>query len=138
MTDSTGKATGTGVSPNTISTGWTYQGQYAGSSIYNPASTAVRTYNTLKHTSSLSLVSPSTVVGGATYGVSGTLTRYNYKSTVTLERKDNNIYSNFTYNYSKYYICFNRNTSIPCRWINSTKDSRSLHCYSTFCRRFPS
>jgi hypothetical protein len=74
VTDSTGKATGTGVSPNTVATGWSYQAQYAGSGIYNPSSTNVDTYNTLKHTTSLSIaISPTSVPPHGTYSVSGTL-----------------------------------------------------------------
>jgi hypothetical protein len=75
VTDSTGKATGIGISPNTVATGWTYQAQYAGNTLYTAASTFVHTYNTLKHSTGLSLViSPSSVPSHGTYGVSGVLT----------------------------------------------------------------
>jgi hypothetical protein len=74
ITDGTGKATGTGVSPSSVSTGWTYQAQFAGDSSYNTASTGVFTYSTVKHSTSLTLtISPTSVPAGGTYGVSGTL-----------------------------------------------------------------
>jgi hypothetical protein len=74
MTDNTGKAAGTGISPNTVASGWTDQAQYAGNTLYTASSTGIGHYNTLKHTSSLSLViSPTLVPAGGTYGVSGTL-----------------------------------------------------------------
>ncbi len=60
--------------PQTVSTGWTVQAQFAGDASYDP-SMASATYNTLKHDTSLSIsLSPSRLKGGATYSVTGKLT----------------------------------------------------------------
>jgi hypothetical protein len=73
-TDSTGKATGTGTSPSSVATGWTYQAHFAGDSLYSAVNTLVHTYNTLKHTTSLTLViSPTSTTAHGTYSVSGKL-----------------------------------------------------------------
>jgi hypothetical protein len=75
VTDSTGKATGTGTSPNTVATGWTYQAHFAGDSLYTAKDSTIKTYNTLKHSVTLSLSTPTTPIApGASYKVSGTLT----------------------------------------------------------------
>jgi hypothetical protein len=59
VTDSTGKATGTGIAPNSVANGWTYQAQYAGSNLY----TAV-VYITIKHHTAAVTSSTITTIGG--------------------------------------------------------------------------
>ena len=61
-TGTTGKAVSTGTSPKTVGNGWTYQAQFAGGIFYNPVNSAIQTYNTVKHTSSL--VFPSLAPNG--------------------------------------------------------------------------
>src|SRR5439155_2871113 len=57
----------TGVSPNTVATGWQVNANFAGDSSYSTSS-AAQSYNTIKHKVSLSLViSPSTVAANGTY-----------------------------------------------------------------------
>jgi hypothetical protein len=74
VTDPNGKATGTGTAPDTVATGWTYQAQFAGDSLYNAKTSAIKTYSTLKHSVTLSLSVPSTAIApGTSYKVSGTL-----------------------------------------------------------------
>ena len=59
-TDSSGKANATSISPNTVASGWTYQAHFAGDELYVNKDSAIKTYNTTKHATSLSLVvSPS-------------------------------------------------------------------------------
>ena len=71
----TGKATTAGASPSTIATGWTYQAHYVGNGLYNSKDSSIKSYNTVKHNTGLSLnISPTSVSGGAPYKVSGTLT----------------------------------------------------------------
>jgi Tol biopolymer transport system component len=77
-TDSSGKANVTGTSPNTVASGWTYQAHFAGDELYVNKDSAIKTYNTTKHATSLSLVvSPSSVAqsssGDETYKVYGFL-----------------------------------------------------------------
>ncbi|HJU33483.1 MAG TPA: Ig-like domain repeat protein [Nitrososphaera sp.] len=75
MTDSIGKASGTGTAPNTVATGWTYQAHFAGDSLYNAKDSSTKSYSTTKHSVSLSLsVTSNSVSKGASYKVSGTLT----------------------------------------------------------------
>nr|MDQ6865892.1 carboxypeptidase-like regulatory domain-containing protein [Thermoproteota archaeon] len=52
-TDSNGKATGMGTSPNTVASGWAAQARFVGDSQYNAADSNTQLYNTLKHTASL-------------------------------------------------------------------------------------
>ena len=74
VTGSDGKATGTGNSPNSVATGWTYQAHFAGNDLYNAADSSIKTYSTLKHSVSLTLnLLPTTVGSGAVYKVSGVL-----------------------------------------------------------------
>jgi K319L-like, PKD domain/Bacterial Ig domain/Calcineurin-like phosphoesterase len=74
VTASDGSFSSTGTAPQTVSTGWTVQAQFAGDGSYDP-SMATATYNTLKHDTSLSIsISPSRLKGGATYSVTGKLT----------------------------------------------------------------
>jgi hypothetical protein len=73
-TDATGKATGTGTSPDSVATGWNYAAYFAGDSLYNAKTSATKTYSTTKHLVTLSLSTPTTAVApGASYKVSGTL-----------------------------------------------------------------
>jgi len=73
-TDSTGKATVTGTAPSTVATGWTYEAEFAGDSLYSAKDSTIKTYSTIKHSTSLTLaISPTSVKGGGTYEVSGTL-----------------------------------------------------------------
>jgi PKD domain len=74
VTGSDGKATGTGNSPNSVATGWTYQAHFAGDDLYNKADSAIKTYSTSKHSVSLTLnLYPTTVTHDALYKVSGVL-----------------------------------------------------------------
>lgn len=74
VTGSDGKAIGTGTSPNSVATGWTYQAHFAGDAQYNKKDSAIKTYSTSKHSTSLTLnLYPTTVAGGALYKVSGVL-----------------------------------------------------------------
>ncbi|HET6458888.1 MAG TPA: 6-bladed beta-propeller, partial [Nitrosopumilaceae archaeon] len=78
-TNSSGKSTGIGTAPNTVSNGWTYQSHFAGDSFYQSSDSAILSYNTTKHNTSLSLlIQPNPVTHGATYKVGGVL-----KDTVT-------------------------------------------------------
>src|SRR5919109_630669 len=72
VTGSDGKATGTGNSPNSVATGWTYQAHFAGDDLYNKVDSAIKTYSTSKHSVSLTLnLTPTTVTHDAVYKVSG-------------------------------------------------------------------
>ncbi|MGH9955142.1 MAG: hypothetical protein ACREAS_07855, partial [Nitrososphaera sp.] len=74
VTGSDGKATGTGNSPNSVATGWTYQAHFAGDNLYSAKDSTLKTYSTLKHSVSLTLnLFPTTVGSGAVYKVSGVL-----------------------------------------------------------------
>jgi Tol biopolymer transport system component len=78
ITDSSGKANATGTSPNTVASGWTYQAHFASDELYVNKDSAIKTYNTTKRATSLSLVvSPSSVApsssGDETYKVYGSL-----------------------------------------------------------------
>jgi hypothetical protein len=71
-TDATGIALSTGTAPNTVATGWTVQSHYAGDSLYKNVNSAVKTYSTMMHVTSLTLIlNPTTVIHGSTYSVSG-------------------------------------------------------------------
>ena len=77
-TDSSGKANATSISPNTVASGWTYQAHFAGDELYANKDSAIKTYNTTKHATSLSLVvSPSSAAPSSssdeTYKVYGFL-----------------------------------------------------------------
>jgi hypothetical protein len=77
-TDSSGKANATSISPNTVASGWTYQAHFAGDELYVNKDSAIKTYNTTKHATSLSLVvSPSSAAPSSssdeTYKVYGSL-----------------------------------------------------------------
>jgi Tol biopolymer transport system component len=77
-TDSSGKANATSISPNTVASGWTYQAHFAGDELYVNKDSAIETYNTTKHATSLSLVvSPSSAAPSSssdeTYKVYGSL-----------------------------------------------------------------
>jgi peptidoglycan/xylan/chitin deacetylase (PgdA/CDA1 family) len=74
-TGSDGKVVITGISPDTVNTGWTYQAHFAGDSLYNAKDSAIKTYSTTKHSVTLSLSVPTDAVSsGTSYKVSGTLT----------------------------------------------------------------
>jgi arylsulfatase A-like enzyme len=73
-TNTSGKAIATGIAPDTVATGGTYQAHFYGDELYQSKDSAIKTYNTTKHSTSLSLaISPSTVAPGGTYNVSGFL-----------------------------------------------------------------
>ena len=74
-TDPTGKATGTGTSPNSVASGWTARAHYLGDSKYAPADSGTATYSTTAHATTLGLtITPSTVrQNTGTYGVNGVL-----------------------------------------------------------------
>jgi hypothetical protein len=74
-TDSLRQVTVTGTAPKTVNTGWTVQAHFAGDSFYKPADSQTQSYSTTKHTTSLTLsITPTSVLPGARYAVSGTLT----------------------------------------------------------------
>jgi hypothetical protein len=74
VTNTDGTFIAKGASPNTVATGWTYQAHFAGDSLYVSRDSAIKTYSTTKHATSLTLVnSPSTVATGVTYKVYGYL-----------------------------------------------------------------
>jgi hypothetical protein len=80
VTDANGKAIfgsangGSIFAPDTVATGWTYQAKFAGDSLYASSDSAVKTFNTVKHKTSLTLiVSPTSVTPGQTFKVSGVL-----------------------------------------------------------------
>jgi hypothetical protein len=82
-TDSSGKATFTGTAPTNVATGWTYQGHFAGDSLYKKSDSTIRTYSTVKHAVTLGLAvlktgdpsgtTDTTVEPGQNYKVQGTL-----------------------------------------------------------------
>jgi peptidoglycan/xylan/chitin deacetylase (PgdA/CDA1 family) len=83
VTDGNGKATFTGLAPNTVAAGWTYQAHFAGDSLYKKFDSTIKTYSTIKHTVSLGLAvlktgdppstTSTTVAPGGSYKVQGTL-----------------------------------------------------------------
>jgi hypothetical protein len=73
-TDNAGRSNGTGIAPSTVSSGWSYQAQFAGDSLYNAANTNLQTYSTLKHTASITLDTITYVPSGMTVTVTGKLT----------------------------------------------------------------
>ena len=73
-TDNVGSSDGTGKAPSLVATGWTYQAQFAGDSLYNAANTNIQTYSTLKHTTSITLDTITYVPSGMTVTVTGKLT----------------------------------------------------------------
>ncbi|PWU81272.1 MAG: hypothetical protein DLM72_07765 [Candidatus Nitrosopolaris wilkensis] len=73
-TNTDGTFTASGISPNTVATGWTVQAHFAGDSLYDAAKSPIRSYNTLKHITSLSLaIIPTSIPAHRPYAVSGTL-----------------------------------------------------------------
>lgn len=76
LTDSTGRAMGTGTSPSSVASGWTARAHYLGSAKYAPADSATISYTTTAHDTGLTLaILPSTVVHGTgTYKVTGIIT----------------------------------------------------------------
>jgi peptidoglycan/xylan/chitin deacetylase (PgdA/CDA1 family) len=68
-TNSNGIGVFTGTAPTTVGTGWTYQAHFAGDSLYKAQNSAVKTYVTSMHTTSISLTKPS-----APWGQNVTLT----------------------------------------------------------------
>ena len=74
VTDSNGKAIGTGNAPDSVASGWTYQAHFAGDSLYTNRDSTAKTYSTTKHGTTLTInISPSTVASDNTYKVSGVL-----------------------------------------------------------------
>ena len=73
-TDNVGRSDGTGIATSIVATGWTYQAQFAGDSLYNAANTNIQTYGTLKHTTSITLDTITYVPSGMTVTVTGKLT----------------------------------------------------------------
>jgi hypothetical protein len=73
-TGSNGKIVITGISPDTVNSGWTYQAHFAGDSHYSQRDSSVKSYSTTKRPVTLSLTVPTDEVSaGASYKVSGTL-----------------------------------------------------------------
>ncbi|PWU79028.1 MAG: hypothetical protein DLM72_19475 [Candidatus Nitrosopolaris wilkensis] len=50
ITNPDGTFSATGISPNTVATGWTVQAHFAGDSVYAPADSGVQSYNTVRTT----------------------------------------------------------------------------------------
>lgn len=73
-TDNAGKSNGTGIAPSIVASGWNYQAQFAGDSLYDAANTRIHTYSTLKHTTSITLDTITYVQSGTTITVTGKLT----------------------------------------------------------------
>ena len=75
VTDIIGKATFKGTAPSSVATGWTVQAIFDGDSLYSASKSATLTYNTTKHSVSLTLkITPTKVSRGGTFSVSGILT----------------------------------------------------------------
>jgi hypothetical protein len=73
-TNANGKASGTGKAPDTVATGWTYQAHFAGDSLYYASDSLIKTYDTGKHSVTLSLkVSTLPKAPGASYSPTGYL-----------------------------------------------------------------
>jgi hypothetical protein len=73
-TNANGKARGTGKAPDTVATGWTYQAHFAGDSLYYATDSPIKTYDTGKHSVTLSLHVPTPPrAPGASYKVTGYL-----------------------------------------------------------------
>ena len=84
VTGSDGKATGTGNSPNSVATGWTYQAHFAGNSLYNKKDTDIKTYSTTKHLGrSISYSSEILCCMGTTKHVYCDRDRYSHRSSIT-------------------------------------------------------
>jgi hypothetical protein len=74
VTNSDGTFTTSGISPTTVATGWTVQARFAGDSQYISKDGTMRSYNTLKHNTSLTLyIYPNPVAPSGTYKVYGAL-----------------------------------------------------------------
>jgi peptidoglycan/xylan/chitin deacetylase (PgdA/CDA1 family) len=73
-TGSDGKIVITGISPDTVNSGWTYQAHFAGDSKYSQRDSSEKSYSTTKRPVTLSLTVPTDEVSaGTSYKVSGTL-----------------------------------------------------------------
>ena len=64
----------TSVAPNTVGTGWTVQAHFAGDPSYKLSDSAIRKYNTLKHSVSLTVQSPSGSSSSVLWGMPITFT----------------------------------------------------------------
>jgi hypothetical protein len=62
-----------GIAPNVVLSGWSVQGHYAGDLYYHGSESSINTYSTLKHLTSLSLSSPTSVPWGRPTSISATL-----------------------------------------------------------------
>jgi hypothetical protein len=69
-TNSSGIASFTANAPSIIGTGWTVQAHFAGNANYLSSDSVVRTFNTVKHETQVSLVVyPSEIVAGKTFTI---------------------------------------------------------------------
>jgi hypothetical protein len=74
ITNSAGQATGTGTAPSTVGNTWTVQAHFGGDSLYLNKDGTITQFATLRHGTTITLtISPSTVVHGSTYQVTGVL-----------------------------------------------------------------
>ena len=69
-----GTFTAKGKAPSTLATGWTVQAHFVDDSVYNSADSNSQSYNTLKHTTSITLDTITYVPSGMTAVVTGKLT----------------------------------------------------------------
>jgi peptidoglycan/xylan/chitin deacetylase (PgdA/CDA1 family) len=73
-TGTDGSFTAKGASPSTVAAAWKVQGHYAGNTDLQAANSLVKTYDTTKHSTTLTLsMSPTTVSTGQSYTVTTTL-----------------------------------------------------------------
>lgn len=74
VTNGTGFFTSSGMTPNTVASGWTVQAHFAGDSKYYNSDSTPNSYNTLTHHTILALsIQPITVSSGGSYKVTGAL-----------------------------------------------------------------
>jgi YVTN family beta-propeller protein len=73
LTKSGGTYSATFTSSNTISPGWLLQAHYAGDSLHHPSASLVRSYNTVKHATTLTLSVPLKIPFGTKAIVTGKL-----------------------------------------------------------------
>jgi hypothetical protein len=74
VTNPDGTFLASGASPNSVGVGWTVQAHYAGDVGLAGTDSNIRTYETTKHATTLTIaVTPNPVASGGTYTVSGVL-----------------------------------------------------------------
>ncbi len=73
VTNGTGYFTSSGVSSSSVFNGWKVQAYFVGDSNYSKSSSPIKSYNTLQHTTTLTLSLPPSVIHGTKYAVNGIL-----------------------------------------------------------------